>query len=135
MVPPRKKQRLLIQFLKTELNDKVPASLIEMIDKMLILDPEQRLTAKQALDHRYFKEEPLACEPINLPKLQEDFHEYSVKQEKRSKPELKKLYTFKPMKTNEYWINDGSYKKKIEEKLAREKEEKKRLEEKGREIE
>jgi serine/threonine protein kinase len=30
---------------------------------MLELDPSKRITAKEALEHEYFREEPLQCKP------------------------------------------------------------------------
>lgn len=40
------------------------------------------MTAAEALDHPYFRSEPLPCLPSQLPRLQSDFHEYTVKLEK-----------------------------------------------------
>jgi len=45
---------------------------------MLILNPAQRITAQQALEHEYFKVSPIACEPAKLPKIEIDTHEYQV---------------------------------------------------------
>jgi hypothetical protein len=43
---------------------------------MLELDPSKRITADEALKHDFFKEEPIKCEPRDLPKIEKDSHEY-----------------------------------------------------------
>ena len=41
---------------------------IDLLDKMLQLDPNRRPTAQEALSHPYFtSEEPAACHPNELP--------------------------------------------------------------------
>jgi serine/threonine protein kinase len=36
---------------------------LNLLDTLLTLNPEKRLTAKEALNHSFFKSEPLPCEP------------------------------------------------------------------------
>jgi len=55
------------------------------MDKLLVLDPRQRLTAFQALDHDYLWTDPLPAEPKDLPQY-EASHEYN----RRNKPKEKK---------------------------------------------
>lgn len=47
---------------------------LQLMDGLLKLDPEQRFNALDALDHSYFKTNPLPCHPSELPKM-EDSHE------------------------------------------------------------
>lgn len=39
----------------------------DLINKMLRLDPSQRISVDEALEHPYFKSEPKACDPSDLP--------------------------------------------------------------------
>jgi len=44
---------------------------LDLLDKMLQLDPNKRPTAQEALNHPYFtEEEPKECKPSELPLLQ-----------------------------------------------------------------
>jgi len=52
---------------------------IDLLDKLLTLDPKKRITAAQALDSDYFWTEPLPCEPSELPRYKEASHEFSAK--------------------------------------------------------
>jgi hypothetical protein len=50
---------------------------------MLELDPSKRITANEALDHTYFKEDPVQCDPKDLPKIEKDSHEFQSRQNKK----------------------------------------------------
>ena len=52
---------------------------LDLLDRFLTLNPDKRITAKEALEHEYFKSRPLACAPSSLPKISSDTHEYQVK--------------------------------------------------------
>ena len=38
-------------------------TLADLIDRMLTMDPKQRITGNEALNHAFFKEAPSACTP------------------------------------------------------------------------
>jgi len=59
-----------------------------LVELMLTLDPKRRITIQQALNHKYFHKEPLACVPLELPRIMAS-HEYTVK--KRYADKSKKL--------------------------------------------
>lgn len=66
---------------------------LDLVERMLNLDPAQRITAKDALDADYFWNEPLPCLPSSLPKY-EASHEFQTKkkrqQQKQQQEELAK---------------------------------------------
>ncbi|KAF7815537.1 cyclin-dependent kinase C-2-like [Senna tora] len=55
---------------------------LELLERMLTLDPAQRITAKDALDAEYFWTDPLPCDPKSLPKY-ESSHEFQTKKKRQ----------------------------------------------------
>jgi serine/threonine protein kinase len=41
--------------------------LIDLLGKMLTLNPVNRITAAEALEHPFFVTDPLACDPSEIP--------------------------------------------------------------------
>ena len=69
--------------LDEELKNKgLDATTIDLLIKMLELDPNKRINIENAINHEYFKVEPKMCEKneIPLPKT-DDFIEMNVKNE------------------------------------------------------
>lgn len=65
--------------LKLYYNDypKVDDSAFDLLEKMLQLDPQKRITVKAALEHNFFTTHlPKMCEIKDLPKIDQDSHEY-----------------------------------------------------------
>jgi cyclin-dependent kinase 12/13 len=54
------------------------AHAIDLLSRLLSLDPRKRLSARDAATHDYFYESPRACYPHELPKV-DDSHELGVK--------------------------------------------------------
>uniref|UniRef100_A0A803L403 Protein kinase domain-containing protein n=1 Tax=Chenopodium quinoa TaxID=63459 RepID=A0A803L403_CHEQI len=84
---------------------------LELLEKMLILDPAQRISTRDALDAEYFWTDPLPCDPKSLPKY-ESSHEYQTKQKrqkqrqheeaaKRQKLQHPPLYTRAPIQSGQ----------------------------------
>ncbi len=101
------KGNLFIGNVETELD-----SWLDLIEKMISLDYNSRISAKEALNNSFFKESPLACEPrevlpeeIRNPAPDTDYHEFITKNEKNKKINFKKEYTFKHNKLDEAVFN------------------------------
>ncbi|KMT08218.1 hypothetical protein BVRB_6g142360 [Beta vulgaris subsp. vulgaris] len=65
---------------------------LDLLEKMLILDPAQRISTTDALDSEYFWTEPVPCDPKSLPKY-ESSHEFTTKkrhQQQRQQEEATK---------------------------------------------
>ncbi|KAL5545916.1 hypothetical protein UlMin_005603 [Ulmus minor] len=56
---------------------------LELLERMLMLDPSQRISAKDALDAEYFWTDPLPCDPKSLPKY-ESSHEFQTKKKRQA---------------------------------------------------
>jgi cyclin-dependent kinase 12/13 len=61
---------------------RAPPSARRLVERFLTLDPEKRVTARDALDSDYFWEEPLPCKPGDLPKY-EPSHEFQTRKRKQ----------------------------------------------------
>ncbi|XP_057830855.1 cyclin-dependent kinase C-2 isoform X2 [Cryptomeria japonica] len=55
---------------------------LDLLERMLTLDPSQRISAKDALDAEYFWTDPVPCLPSSLPKY-EASHEFQTKRKRQ----------------------------------------------------
>ncbi|KAK9937672.1 hypothetical protein M0R45_014447 [Rubus argutus] len=55
---------------------------LELLERLLTLDPSKRISTKDALDADYFWTDPLPCDPKSLPKY-ESSHELEIMEKKR----------------------------------------------------
>ncbi|KAL3935699.1 MAG: hypothetical protein SGARI_002863, partial [Bacillariaceae sp.] len=82
--------------LRERYEHKIPTLALSLIEKLLELDPSQRLTAERALESRYFLTEPRAPDrPEDLGPIQLEgghFHEFQTKKKRReAKAEAEKV--------------------------------------------
>lgn len=56
---------------------------LDLLAKMLKFDPLKRITAKQALSHRYFKSLPMPADPKNMPRVKKSTEQIIQKTKKR----------------------------------------------------
>jgi len=83
MIPRKNHPRTLMQYMRKQKSN-IDSQALDLLDKMLNLNPETRITCKEALEHPYFKSDPLPCEPSEMPKIEKDCHAYVINVEKRN---------------------------------------------------
>mmetsp|Transcript_6691 Transcript_6691/g.7290 ORF Transcript_6691/g.7290 Transcript_6691/m.7290 type:complete len:377 (-) Transcript_6691:100-1230(-) len=66
-------------FRKKMVEKKIPDDALKLIEGLITLDPNKRLTAMQALDADYFWTDPRPCKPSEIPICQQSSHEYTSK--------------------------------------------------------
>ena len=55
----------------------------DLLNRLLEYNPKKRITAEEVLNHHFFKAEPKMCKPDELPKIEEEFHEYQTEKDKK----------------------------------------------------
>ena len=91
-------KRSLREYLETK---KLDDPVIDLVDRMLVMDPKQRITARDAIEHEYFKTDPLPCLPSEIDKF-ESSHVYTVESREREKERASAEIESKRMKIENY---------------------------------
>ncbi|CAD8099994.1 unnamed protein product [Paramecium primaurelia] len=100
--PRRNYERLLIKHIKDVCqvqNKQIDQVTLDLIDHLLILDPEKRLNAVQALNHDFFKQEPKPCQLSEMPQFEKEFHETLLKNEMRLQQQRLERQQIRPQST------------------------------------
>lgn len=74
--------------------ESIPSSAIDLLEKLLCLNPDQRITAEQALNHPYFSD-GMSSVPERLPRIPisiEEIHEYDIQKKKTEDDSSKRSY-------------------------------------------
>lgn len=58
---------------------------LDLLDKLLALNPAERLSAEEALAHPYFHTDPMPWAPAELPKITVELHERQVRELRKEK--------------------------------------------------
>jgi cyclin-dependent kinase 12/13 len=82
-------RRLKAKYCNAELYPNFDEQALDLLDKLLALNPADRLSADEALAHPYFSSEPLPCEPGDLPKIEVELHEQLVREQRHENAKKK----------------------------------------------
>lgn len=77
---PKKKYIKTLQGYIKQLNPKVDAACIDLLDRMVAYNPKDRLSASAALEHPWFSQQPRACHPSEIKNLEKEYHEHMIKE-------------------------------------------------------
>lgn len=86
-------------------NPKVEKEAVALITDLLMLNPDRRPSAEHALEHPYFKSEPVACEPKDLPRVEKECHELEIRKQIQAKKEKERLAQMQALQGNQ--LNGG----------------------------
>jgi cyclin-dependent kinase 12/13 len=81
LIPQKKYDNILNKEYKRFPN--IDETTFDLVKKMLCLNPKERITIEEALNHPYFiSHEPKMCEQKDMPKIEEELHYYTFKLKK-----------------------------------------------------
>lgn len=80
------REKLMRNCATEEHRKKITPKAVDLVSRMLCLDPDRRISARDAIMHEYFYEQPMACEPEELPKFAAS-HEMTMKAKRKADKE------------------------------------------------
>jgi cyclin-dependent kinase 12/13 len=83
MIPRKNYPKGLTVYMRKQMKEQDSLAL-DLLNRMLTLNPTDRITAQDALNHQYFTSEPLPCTPSEMPKIEKDCHAYVLNAERKS---------------------------------------------------
>jgi CTD kinase subunit alpha len=87
MQPTDRRKRVF----ETVWKDVFTPACLDLVQRMFKYDPMKRPTAEEVLNHEYFTtEEPAARQPVELAKVEGDWHEFESKQRRRENDKVEK---------------------------------------------
>jgi cyclin-dependent kinase 12/13 len=72
---------------------KIDAQGIDLLERMLEINPYKRISVYEALNHPFFRTDPLPCQPSDMPKIAKECHEFNIRQAiaKRKKKRMEEM--------------------------------------------
>merc|ERR1719316_2546579 len=83
----------------------LPQQAQSLLQRLLAMDPSKRISAKDALDHDYFWEEPYPSKPEDLPKYAQS-HEFTAKKRRQDQAKAAPARRRRSPPTNRYHTSD-----------------------------
>jgi serine/threonine protein kinase len=104
--------------LKNSLERKFSKETADLAMSLLELDPKKRPTVKEVLEHNFFNSDPVKCPNEGLPRLDNHYHEYNIRNREyreennnKSTSHLSSTATVEEMKVGTYYINLSNHQK------------------------
>lgn len=78
---PGKHQPELMKYMRSQ-KANMEASALDLLEKMLTMNPDKRITALQALEHEYFTSDPKPCDKSEMPKVEKECHAHLLNEQR-----------------------------------------------------
>lgn len=78
---PGKHSPELMKYMRSQKSN-IETAALDLLEKMLTMNPDKRITAKQALEHEYFSTDPKPCDKSEMPKVEKDCHAHLLNEQR-----------------------------------------------------